>query len=98
LREEFGALFLGVELFGRQVYTLEVELRPDIEPRFLQVIGKSTRLKRKGWTYTDGPARDASDLLNISTTEEIVRYQPKVAIIVVSRSEYICRTMPLLVL
>lgn len=36
LREEFGALFLSVELFGRQVYALEVELRPDVEPSFLQ--------------------------------------------------------------
>jgi len=36
LREEFGALFLGVELFRRQMYALEVELRPDVEPSFLQ--------------------------------------------------------------
>lgn len=34
--KEFGALSLGVELFRREVYDLEVELRPDVEPSFLK--------------------------------------------------------------
>lgn len=49
-------------------------------------------------TYTDGPARDTSNLLNISATEEVVWYQPKVAVIMVASSEYICSAMSLSVL